>query len=262
MNVESLHIYPLKSGAGVTLGRARADERGFHRDRRLMAVDQDGNFISQRTHPLLGYVQVQFTDAALQLQAPGEASLFIDVPHTSPTEVTIWGDTVQASELGPDATAWLSAFLGEDVRLVQMPESSIRPVSGHDVAVSFADGYPYLLTTTASLDDLNARIPGDPVPMLAFRPNIVVAGSEPWAEDSWSRIRIGDAEFELAGPCVRCKVPTLDPDAPDRRRLDGEPLRTLATFRRHEGGVIFGENLICRTPGVMIRRGDDVEILE
>jgi uncharacterized protein YcbX len=262
MRVVSIYIYPLKSGVGVAVDEAVAEERGFRGDRRLMVVDTTGTFLSQRKHPRLGYVRVERCEDEIALHAAGREPVTVGAGGV-PLDVTVWGDTVRAIDRGPDASRWLSELLGVEARLVEMPGAARRLVEDDDVAVSFADGYPYLLTSTASLADLNARIDGPPVPMRAFRPNIIIGGSAAWAEDDWSEIQIGNAEFEVAKPCTRCKIPTLDPDDPERRRLDGEPLRTLATFRRRAdgGGVLFGENLICRTPGKTIRAGDEVSVL-
>lgn len=263
MNVTSLYVYPLKSGRGVSKQATVAQERGFAGDRRLMVVDRTGTFLSQRTHPRLGYVRLNYgAQGAVTLRTPDGSSVTAGRPLGLAIDVTVWGDPVRAIDRGPDAARWLTELLGTDARLVEMPDTFRRPVDGSDVAVSFADGYPYLLTTTASLDDLNHRLRGAPVPMEAFRPNIVLSGSQPWAEDEWRRLRIGAAEFEVMTPCTRCKIPTLDPSEPTCARDDGEPLRTLATFRRGDDGVLFGMNLICRTPDVTLRVGDDVELLD
>jgi hypothetical protein len=151
-----------------------------------------------------------------------------------------------------------------------MSQGSIR-LASPAVEVSFADSYPYLVANTTSLDDLNARILVDSrhkaqnypaIPMAAFRPNFVVSGAAAWAEDTWKRLRVGDAEFEVVSPCERCKITTLDPSDPRKVRKDQEPLRTLAKFRRNADGVIFASNAICRNPGVTINVGDVVEVLE
>ena len=135
--------------------------------------------------------------------------------------------------------------------------------NGMGASVSFADGHPYLFTNTASLADLNARIPNDTITMNAFRSNIVFESDIPWIEDTWKRVGIGDAVFELVSPCVRCKVTTLDPADPLIVNPNQEPLRTLADFRRDDqrGGVTFGWNAMCLTPNVVIQIGDKLSVI-
>ena len=176
--------------------------------------------------------------------------------------VTVWRDTVPAHEAGERAAAWLTAFLGTPCRLVRMPESTeraVNPAFGEpgDV-VSFADGYPFLLIGQASLDDLNARL-ASPLPMRRFRPNLVVAGAESFAEDTWKRVQIGHIVFRVVKPCARCTIPTVDPEA--GVFAGKEPLRTLATFRKFGSKVFFGQNLIAQGTGAL-RVGDPVAILE
>jgi uncharacterized protein len=180
-------------------------------------------------------------------------------------EVSVWAATVLAAAAGPEADAWFSAYLGRPVRLVYLDDPTRRPVnpeygSAADV-VSFADGFPLLLTSQGSLDELNRWLTegGDqPVPMTRFRPNAVVAGAEPWAEDHWRRVRVGAVSFRVVKPCGRCVVTTTD-------QLTGErgtqPLKMLGRRRRFGQQLVFGQNLIPDAPGV-IRAGDRVEVLE
>jgi hypothetical protein len=167
---------------------------------------------------------------------------------------------VHAAEAEPAAHAWFSRYLGFDCRLVYMDEAAHRPVDPQYAPegreVSFADGYPLLLTAEASLADLNARLDA-PVPMNRFRPNLVVAGGMAFAEDGWSRVRIGAVPFQVVKPCARCVVTTIDPQTAAQGK---EPLRTLSRFRRRQGKVFFGENLIPEQPGI-VRVGDPVEVL-
>jgi hypothetical protein len=175
--------------------------------------------------------------------------------------VRIWDDEVEARSCGEEADAWAAALLGEGCRLVALAGDDARPVdpayARPDDRVSFADGYPFLLTTTASLHELSRRA-GTRLEMARFRPNLVVDGATPFAEDAWTRIRVGDLTFRVVKPCVRCVVTTLDPATGVAGR---EPLRTLATFRRTEKGVTFGQNLLADGIGTL-RVGASIEVLE
>ncbi|MCR9163635.1 MAG: MOSC domain-containing protein [Nannocystaceae bacterium] len=255
MRVQSLYIYPIKSGPAVGLEQVNVVERGLAHDRRFMVVDAHGTFRSQRTHPALGRYTVRADDEALRLEADGIGSceVALEPAGGEPQQVRVWGDSVHATSVSAEADAFFSALLEAPSRLVYMPPTSRRPVSGYDaMAVSFADGYPVLLANTASLSDLNARIDGEDLPMLAFRPNVVLDTDEAWAEDGWGTLALGEAVLECATGCERCSMTTLDPAWPRRPRGDGEPLRTLAKFRRDASGkVIFGRNAVVKTPGVI-----------
>jgi uncharacterized protein YcbX len=164
---------------------------------------------------------------------------------------------------GAEPAQWLTTFLGAPCRLVRMADDFVRATNptysvGLEGQLGFADGYPFLLTTEASLADLNSRM-AVPLPMNRFRPNIVVTGSPPFAEDGWQRIRIGGITFAVVKPCARCVITTVDQATAATAR---EPLRTLATFRQVQGkGVMFGQNLIHTAMGT-IRVGDAMDVLE
>jgi hypothetical protein len=265
--LSSIHVYPLKSARGIAPSDADVERRGLAGDRRWMLVDEGGTFLSQRSHPRLALIDVERTDEGLRLAAPGQGSIDVAQPNESAaTEtVTVWDDAVDAAFASDDAHAWCSQFLDTNVRLVYMPEVSRRAVDTDyavqdDDSVSFADGYPLLLTTTASLADLNDRLDGAPLPMNRFRPNVVVDGTAAWAEDAWCRIRIGAVTFHVVKPCGRCAVTTTNQQTAVRGK---EPLKTLATFRRgaDTGTVYFGWNLIPEAPG-RLRVGDAVDVLE
>ena len=257
--------YPLKSGRGEPMSQAVVGARGLQHDRRWVVVDAEGRFLSARTHPnLLGVWVEAGTDGALVLSTEGQQACVVPAP--APTQplipVTVWDDATHGSPLGPVADAWISARLGETCRLVFMPDTVERPVDPERArpgdVVSYADGFPLLLTNQASLAALNADL-DDGVPMICFRPNLVVAGFDAFAEQGWSRIRVGALELENGGPCVRCQLTTRDPET-GVRRDDGEPLRTLARNHKLDGKVVFGINLIPRTLG-RLSVGDLVEVL-
>lgn len=277
MRLAGLASYPLKSGRGLRHATAEAGPTGLRHDRRWMIVDAEGRFVSQREDPRLGRIVPVIDDGALRLTvpdlaAPSTPELTLPLAHGGGPpraasgdgprrSVTIWGDRVEAHACGPEADAWVSALLGPGYGLVAMPEDAVRPVDPDyaepDDRVSFADGFPYLLTTTASLDELHRRA-GTRLTMERFRPNLVVEGTEPFEEDRWRRIRIGDVVFRVAKPCARCVVTTLDPDT---QAAGPEPLRTLARFRARDGKVLFGQNLLPDGGGTL-RVGAPVEVLE
>ena len=264
----SIHVYPLKSCAPLTLGVARVEARGLEHDRRWMVVDTDGKFITGRKFPRLTLIRAapvhdESCRDALYLSAPGMPDLHLAVPaHALRGDVEVWGSRVDALIADADANAWIGAYLGIPARFAHMDADCVRAVdpdhSHPGDIVSFADGYPLLAISQAALDLLNSRL-AQPVPMQRFRPSIVIAGTAAHAEDGWKRVRIGGIVFDVAKPCIRCVFTTVDFE---RGVLDpsGEPLRTLLTYRRTPKGVSFGQNLIPRGAGTL-RVGDAVEVL-
>ncbi|MGH7630909.1 MAG: MOSC domain-containing protein [Gemmatimonadales bacterium] len=265
LRLSAINVYPIKSAAGLPQSAWEVDSFGLRHDRRWMLVDEAGDFLSQRTHPRLALIRPELRSAALVLRASGRADL--ELPFAAPAGpevvVTVWGGETRGESVAEDADRWIAELVGVACRLVHMPEHVVRPV-GADYAfdgerTSFTDGFPFLLISEASLADLNARL-ATPVPMNRFRPNLVVAGSEPFAEDGWRRIRIGPVAFRVAKRCPRCVTTTVDqatgaPQGP-------EPLRTLATFRRNgEGQVDFGQNLLHAGTG-RLEVGMPVQILD
>lgn len=244
---------------------------GLAGDRRWMLADAAGRCVTQREQPRLALARAESSPGGgLLLTAPGMPSLDIDAPGPSTTvPVHIWGDKVEAVPAGDAAAAWFSTYLGAEVTLVHLDDPARRRPVDPDYArpgetVSFADGFPLLVTTEASLAALNALIaagdhPGEgPLPMDRFRPNAVIAGTAPWAEDTWTRIRIGEVEFRVVKPCGRCVVTTTDQRTAARGR---EPLRTLARHRRFGGRLVFGQNLVPVRPGTL-RVGDALSSME
>lgn len=268
ITLSGLHLYPIKSCAALSPSQAVVEPRGLAQDRRWMIVDARGRFVTGREVPRLVLIRADPGPHGLRLRAPGMPEIFVGWPPPSAprTSVTVWKSTVEAQLSGLDVDIWVSRFLQYDARLVHMDARSFRPIAESGAPtrphagdeVSFADAYPLLLISQASLDGLNARLQ-KPVPMLRFRPNLVVDGVPEHAEDGWRRIRIAGIEFEFVKPCTRCGFTTV---MPETGTLDpsGEPLRTLARYRRHEKGVIFGQNLIARGVG-RLRLGDTVEVM-
>ena len=263
MRVSDIRIYPVKGLRGHSVTRAVVEPWGLAGDRRYMVVDEAGRFLTQRQIPRMAVIEADLVAGGLELAAAGMGRIAVDEPGAEATLVaaTVWKNEVAARDAGADAAAWLSAALGTACRLVFMAEpASARPVDP-DFAepgdrVSFADGFPLLVTNDASLADLNARLPV-PVAMDRFRTSVAVEGAAPWAEDGWARLHIGAVAFAGTKDCARCAVTTVD-QATGVRSADTEPLRTLARFRRKAGGrIIFGQNLIPRGLG-RIAVGDPV----
>ncbi|MFT5684219.1 MAG: hypothetical protein ACI8RZ_005160 [Myxococcota bacterium] len=261
ITLSEIQSYPLKSAAGIPRTEAAIEARGIAGDRRWMVVTPEGGFLSGRTLPGMVRLRAESVDDELMLTLDGEQRV---VPCPAPTgprmAVTIWDDTVSAL-IAADG-GWLGARLGVDCRLVYMDDGLHRPVDidyalGGDIT-SFADGFPVLLLSEASLADLNARLPRR-VTMAHFRPNLVATGCGAFAEDDWKRIRIGSAEFALVKRCSRCVFTTVDPQT-GVRSDDGEPLKTLAGYRKADRGVMFGQNLLVTRPG-QVAIGDAITVL-
>jgi uncharacterized protein YcbX len=252
ITVSSLLYYPVKACRGFEVQSAQVERMGLAHDRRMMVVTTEGDHLTQREHPKLALVTPTLQGNVLTLSAPNFDSLQLTVQTNGVTQpVNIWHSKgVQAVDQGDEAAAWFSDWLGAPVRLVHIADGYIRKVNPQyavreDDHTGFADGYPILLISEESLQDLNSRLEA-PVPMNRFRPNLVVRGCEPYAEDTWNQIRIGDVELSIVKPCPRCEVTTIDKDTLAQGK---EPLKTLGKYRKHPLGAIFGQNVIPLTTG-------------
>ncbi|MFQ2269121.1 MOSC N-terminal beta barrel domain-containing protein [Aeromonas enteropelogenes] len=260
--LDSIHLYPVKSTAGMALTRARVTEEGLLGDRRYMVVKPDSTFITARTHPQLQQVQATPIDGGLLLRYPGfePLSLLETEFSLTPQATGVWKDNFNALHTHALADAWLSRVAGERVQLLWLGEESARFREKTGTRVSFADGYPLLLISQGSLEDLNLR--SDALHQMSqFRTNLVASGTRPFEEDGWKRIRIGEVEFLVAKPCSRCIMTTVEPGT-DRFNALKEPLATLTRYRRGEDGeVYFGQNLVALNEG-WIEAGSEIEVLE
>lgn len=259
--ITSLHVYTIKSCAGTSVRSWDADSVGFVGDRRWMVTDEDGVFISQRELPRMSLITPEMKDGHLTINAPDMPTLTVPFEPDGPRHpARVWGDVVETVSAGEEAGGWFSEFLRFPCRLVNMPDDSIRRVdpdfANPEDLVHLADGFPFLLISEESLENLNSRLE-TPLPMNRFRPNIVVSGTDPFAEDEWKEVRIGDVHFRAAKPCARCAITTVNQETAEKGK---EPLTTLAEFRKVGGEVMFGQNLIHETPGTL-RVGDGVEVL-
>lgn len=264
MHVSQLYLYPLKSARGYSVPHYALDARGPQWDRRWMLVDNDGKFLSQRQSVLMTQLVARFDDNELQVSAPDMPELVIpqfywDMVRTT-QPVTVWRDSVQAKVAEGHVNAWFSQVIKQPCKLAYMPEQTRRPVdpayAKKGEITGFADGFPLLLTTEASLQQFSEWL-GSPLDMMRFRPNVVVSGNDAFAEDGWKRLRIGNVEFEVAKPCSRCAIPTLDPVTGERNPA---VFATLKSHRSRGAEVYFGQNLLPCSKGEL-KVGDTVEVL-
>jgi len=256
LTLTGLFIYPVKSLGGISLPAAELTPQGLRHDRRWLVVDERNRFLTQREHAEMALLAVEAAHNGFLLrhrQRPDLLPLYIPFEATPERTlfVTIWDDMVFAWRGTPAADEWLSAALGQPCKLVYMSDMARRDCEPeHNPAgtlVSFADGYPYLLATEESLAKLNAQLT-EPVPMDRFRPNLVVSGAPADAEMGWASFQLNGLPFRAVRGCGRCVVTTID-QATAQQDAGGEPLRTLATYRKPDRKVIFGQNVTGPTSG-------------
>ena len=274
MVLSGIYIHPVKSLRACAVEACEIDALGLKGDRRFMVVDDAGHFLTQRTIPTMALIETKLTDSTLILSRSGHGSINVsnvDDLLRRPVAVTVWSSTgLTAEDCGDEPASWLSAALGKECRLVRAGPAFRRPVkkvnqTKPDALVSFADAYPLLAIGEASLSELNDRLVArgeETVPMDRFRPNLVINGSAPFAEDGWTRFRIGEVIFRTAGPCARCIITTTDQHTGDRGH---EPLRMLASYRRDADDstrINFGQNLVHETKSGMVRVGDPIEVVD
>ncbi|GAB3138713.1 MOSC domain-containing protein [Micromonospora sonneratiae] len=271
MRLASIHTYPIKGCHRLDHDGASVEPWGLAGDRRWMILDEDGVGVTQRETTRLTALRAQVRPGGLELRAAGLPTVELPEPvDGDQVEVRVFRSTtpLPARFAGPTADEWLGELLDRKVRLVWLGDPTVRPVNPRygepGDRVSFADGYPVLLANTASLDVLNGWIRDSgseegPLPMARFRPNLVVDGAEPWAEDDWlgRRLQIGTVVFRAVKPCDRCVVTTTDQETGQRGR---EPLRTLGRHRNVDQGLLFGLNLVPDGTGE-VHVGDEVRLL-
>ena len=268
MHVSRLFLYPVKSLRGYAVTAADVDALGFVGDRRFLLVDAHNQFLTQRALPRMALIETALTARDLILRAPHGGSCAVPLRATTPAEllsVRIWkSEGLLAEDCGVEVAVWLSDFLRHPSRLVRAGEKFHRPIlkpkaQPGDV-FNFADGCPFMILSEASLADLNDRL-DEPLPVDRFRPSFVVNGCAAFAEDTWTRFRVGAVNFRAAGPCTRCAITTTNQLTAERGK---EPLRTLALYRRNADDptdVNYGQNVIHETKSGTVRVGDAVELM-
>ena len=262
ITLSELAIYPIKSTSQIRLQKARISPFGLEMDRRWMLIDEQGYMLTQRKHPRMCLIQGTLDNANLSIFAPEMTALTVPVKAPqSLLKATVWADTCNAYDCGLQAAEWFSRFLQTPARLVYFPDNEKRQVdlgyAQQGDITAFSDGFPYLLIGQDSLDDLNSRLKA-PVEMQRFRPNLVVMGTEAFAEDNWKKIRIGDITFQLVKPCSRCSIPSINPQTAEKT---AEVVTTLAGYRMRENKIFFGQNMIAEGSG-QLSVGMAVEVLD
>ncbi len=265
MRITALHTYPVKGCRRLDHDEAHVEPEGLAGDRRWIVVDDDGVGITQRTEAALGLLRATPRPGGITLSAPGMPDRHVTEPAGGPEQaVRVFRHHPPAPARIADDGKWMTTYLQRPARLVWQADTAGRPIrtnAQESDRVSFADGYPMLVTNTASLSAVNdwlVEAGEEPVPMTRFRPNLVVSGAAPWAEDDWPgrRLRVGDVTVRAAKACDRCLVTTIDQDTGVKGQ---QPLKILGRYRRLPGGLLFGINLIPDGRGV-IRVGDDVTV--
>jgi uncharacterized protein YcbX len=262
--IAGLFVYPVKGCRGIALSSARVTERGLEHDREWMVVDTAGRFVTQRSEPRLASIATAISATSLTLTVTGAEPLQLPLDQSGVAgAVTVWRDTVPGIDQGPAAAAWLSARLAGVYRLVRFDPSARRYCNPEYAGASgahtaFADGYPLLVLSEASLNDLNARF-ATPLPIDRFRPNLLLSGVDAYDEDYIDRIESGGVTLKMVKPCTRCQVTTIDQRTLERGL---EPLRTLAGYRHNAllDGVAFGMNaIVAAGAGATLTRAAPVE---
>ncbi len=262
--ISSITTYPVKSTAGWDLEDANVTSEGLEYDRKWLLLNNDNQVMTGREYPQMLRIQAVLEGGALRLSFDDEQFELDAAQVGDHLAFELWHQPVEGLDQGDAVNAWLSERLGVSCHMIAQQES-IRPIPEKPGAVaegnvSYADQAPILLLSEGSVKDLNSRLEST-VSTRHFRPNIVVRGAKAYEEDQWQRVRIGDCEFDVLEACKRCVFITIDPDTL-QRDAQQEPLRTLATYRKHaRGSVAFGVHLVPRRLG-KISIGDKIEIIK
>jgi len=265
MKLSAINIYPIKSLTGLSLNQSSVELQGLKSDRLMMLVDQNGMFITQRKYHQMALVKTEVIGNTLLINAPNLETLKITDQDFSGKniDIKIWNDECTAELANEFISEWFSQYLKTPVMLVKYvsskPRKSDPAFSNESDIVSFADGFPLLAISEASLDNLNQKL-AVPVTMKHFRPNLVIQDAKAYAEDYWKVIKIGDVIFDAVKLCSRCILTTVDPIT-GIKNTEREPLKTLTSYRKMDAGVMFGMNLIPRNKG-LISTQDEVIIIE
>ncbi len=262
IKISQLWTYPIKSLAGISLTQSRLFAKGLEYDRNWMLVDINNQFISQRKYPIMALISVTIEEYGLKVTYNQMPSMIIpwvrpEVEALEPVKVTLWKDECDALHINTAIDNWFSEILGDDCQLVYLPDESQRYVDSNyahnNEQTRFSDGFPLLLISEGSLQDLNNRLDSQkdsqlnkPLTMKNFRPNIVVSGCSAFDEDNWRGFSINQAQFSVVKPCSRCIITTIDP-LTGKKSATREPLKTLSLYRQKDNKVLFGQNLLVKT---------------
>ncbi len=260
--ISELYIYPVKSLAGIKLTSAKLSKFGLLYDRRWLIVDKDGQFITQRQHHEMATIKTAISNKQLTL-SHNNSSILVPHPSTKELSVTVWNDTLKALHIDTQVDQWLSDKLNTDCQLVYMPEDSQRQIDLNFAPkkqyVNFADAYPLLVISQASLDELNNRLE-NPVNINRFRANIIIDDCQAFTEDKWHTIAVNTTEFKAVKKCSRCIMPSINQTTGKQDQV--KMLATLNTFRKFDKKIKFGQNLIYKNidliNGQLISCGDEI----
>ncbi|KGJ87842.1 MOSC domain-containing protein [Thalassotalea sp. ND16A] len=259
--LSSIYSYPIKSTKGLALTSSLVTDTGLEHDRHFVITDLNGKFITGRTKSKLVLVTCSITTDGLMVKAPGMAILHIDRTKLSARYqlISVWNDKILSQHCDDEIDLWFSTYINSPCKVYFLGDKSERKVEGYNKNLSFADGYPLLLLSEASLSWLNHKLPSE-INIEQFRPNLVVSNCSAFAEDGWQKIRIGEVEFVISKPCSRCVFTTVN-EQTGIRSSDKEPMATLQNFRRADDRqVYFGQNLVALNQGI-INIGDKVEVI-
>lgn len=255
--VTQLWVYPVKSLGGIRTPSAKVLPKGLESDRRWMLIDDENMFMTQRAHHKMALFTPSWINGQLKITYNGDSIVVPEGASGAAEKAAIWDDIVTIAEVDKNISTWFSDHLSFSCRLVAFPEGNARPVDPRykvgDDHVSLADGYPLLVIGQSSLDDLNTRLQ-TPVPMNRFRPNVVFSGGDAFEEDTWSRFKIGNNSFAAVKRCGRCAMPGVDQAT---GIMGKEPIATLNKYRKEDGKVLFGMNLIP-LDHLEIHEGDEI----
>lgn len=266
LKLASIYVYPIKSLGGVAVSRGVVQPGGLRHDRRMMLVDVNGEFITQREYPELSHLTCVLSKSGNMMRiwdkrAPElNLEVTLGAPPIANIRVKVWSTVMDAGIIGNTCDDFFSTFLHRKCQLVKMTDQSVRYANpfyaGEGIRMSMADGYPLMIIGQSSLSDLNSRL-AEKVEMQRFRPNLVFKGGIPYEEDTWKEFMIGDIKFKAVKPCSRCVITTIHPES----GIKGiEPLTTLSHYRKKGNNVLFGMNLVALSEGE-IRTGEKIKIL-
>lgn len=264
LSISQLWIYPIKSCRGILLDKVELDKMGFRYDRRMMVVDENFNFITQRTHAKMALIDIKIENDTLIISAEGfsKISLPLEPKNGKLIECKVWEDNCNALAFSDDANHWFSDYLQTNCTLVYMPETTQRIVDEKfnttKATTAFSDGFPILMATEASLDFLNEKLE-QKIDMKRFRPNLVISGAIPFEDDNWRLIKIGEILMQVLKPCTRCVITTINPETAQK---GAEPLLTLSKFRKFDNKIKFAQNVIHLNHTGFLFKNAEVEVLE
>lgn len=257
-SVKEIYIYPIKSLAGISCQEALAEEMGFENDRRWMLIDADNQMITQREHRIMSQFYPQISGKKISITFKDQKHEFSIQEHLENSiEVNVWDDKSEVIEVNESTSKWFSEHLGFECKLVKIIKNGDRKHESSKLKetfnVSLADGYPYLMIGSQSLDFLNEKLT-DKITVLRFRPNLVISTETPHEEDDFTSFKIGEVNFKNIKTCERCIMVNNDPD---NGKLKKEPLKTLSKYRVVNNSVLFGTNVVSLNSGI-ISVGDEI----